>query len=220
VTGLGSLLNLAAFLVFVQELALLMFLVLRGVRRADSEADFVNGSESSAATTQLPRAKAIDGEEHVDDDTRFLFDVVARQNERLVQNIDALDNGLVAISVGIIAMTLFAGDKWFDLNPACRFASFFVLAESAVCTVLGHVTARFVGAEAEYVVYVSDFAVDFTESPGESTASAISSITRSAKINVVVRRLKRTFMMLATFLSVVAAVVIVVGRALGHVSTH
>jgi hypothetical protein len=199
--------SLFGFLVFVQEMVLLLVLslLLRGVRDSDAEGVVGHGAQCSPSVTPPSDVTAVDGDEQLDDDMRFLFDVVARQNEGLVQNIDAADNGLIAVAVGIIAITLFTADKWFDLDPNCRFAGFFFLLESAVCIVLGYVTVRFVGAKAENVAQHTDFAIDFAESPAEATSSAISSFTQAAKIQVAVRRLKRTFMMLATFMAVVAA---------------
>ncbi len=51
-------------------------------------------------------------DQELDSDTRFLCDVVARDNEAVIQNIDALDNGLIAVAVGVIAAVLFLGDTW------------------------------------------------------------------------------------------------------------
>jgi len=111
---------------------------------------------------------------------------------------------------------VFAADKWLDLEPYLGFAGSFFLIESAVCAVLGYVKDQFVGVEAEDVVRLSDFAVDFAVSPVGSTSAAIWAITRSAKTGIMVRRFKRTSMMLATLLAGVAAGPIVAGRAFGR----
>ena len=189
-------------------------LVLCQARDTETEAVIVHGPASSTTPTPLPSVEATEGTGYLDDDIRFLFDVVARQNESIVQNIDALDNALIAVAVGAIAIALFAADKWPDLEPQLRFAGLFFLIESAVCTVLGYVTAQFVGVEDEGVIRLADFAADFAVSPLGSTSSAIWAITRSAKTHTMIRRFKRTSMMLATGLAIVAAVLIVAGRAI------
>ncbi|HEV2738107.1 MAG TPA: hypothetical protein VGU66_05960 [Candidatus Elarobacter sp.] len=195
-------------MMFAQEVALLSYFVVRAARTADTDGD------AGRLHAQVRGAYSQLDDERLDDDTRFLFDVIARQNEGIVQNIDTLDNGLIAVAVGIIAVTLFAADKWFDLDPILRFAGFFFLIESAVIALLGYLAVSFVGPGTADVVRLRDFAVDFSESAAEATASAIAEATRSAELNVVARRSKRAFIILATILAIVAAGLIVAAARL------
>jgi hypothetical protein len=204
-------------LVFVQELALLAYFAVRAIRDANVAAH--DGAlEIEVASAQDRPDDDDDG--RLSDDVRFLFDVVARQNEGIIQNIDALDNGLIAVAVGVIAIALFASDKWFDLDPNLRFAGFFFLSESAVVALFGYLTTYFMRDGTIDAVLLGEFVVDFSDSPVETTSLAISDISRSGKSNVVARRYKRAFMILTTLLAVVAAGVIVAARALGHSANH
>ena len=195
--------------VFVQELVLLAYCLVH-CRHVDAAGDGSPRAEARGAKKSLHNV-----DQRVDDDTRFLFDVVARQNEGMIQNIDALDNGLIAVTVGIFAITLFTADKWYDLEPNFRFAALFFLGESAVVALGGYLTGYVVGRGESDVVRPGDFALDYADSAAKATSAAIADITRSGKTNVVVRRYKQTFVILATLLAGVAAGVIVAGRASG-----
>lgn len=201
---------------FVQELALLAYFAVHTAREANMAAD------NQALEREARRAadRPDDDNACLSDDVRFLYDVVARQNEGIIQNIDTLDNGLIAIAVSVIAIALFAADKWFDLDPNLRFAGFFFLIESAVIALFGYLTTYFTRGGTVDAVLLGEFAVDFADSAVEATSLAISDITRSGKSNVVVRRYKRGFMILTTLLAVVAAGVIVAGRALCDRTSH
>jgi hypothetical protein len=200
--------------VFVQELALLACCLARYGHGNEA------GGDPHQADVECADKRLDDVEEHLDDDTRFLFDVVARQNEGVVQNIDALDNGFIAVAVGIIAVTLFAADKWFDLDPNFRFASMLFLCESSVVALCGYLTSYVVLQEEQDIVRLGEFAMDFSESAVKATFSAISDITRTGRANVLARRYKRTFLTWATLLAGIATGVIVAGRAVGAASGH
>ena len=211
-------------LLFIQELTLLACLLMRAAPNADAQA----GNESRQTSAESaddehpsgPEQTAFAVEDDLDDDTRFLFDVVARQNESIVQRIDALDNGLIAVAVAVIVVALFVADKWFDFDPSFRFAGVIFLIESAICALFGYLTMHLIGGGAEDVVRLDDFAVDFSEARAKATFLAISNITRSGKTNFVVRRYKRAFITIATLLVIVAAGVVVAGRALGELPSH
>ena len=210
VADYGSMFGL---LVFAEELVFLAYCFVRGSRDSPAEEYEPAGEDTGSSSKYLD-----DDQERLDDNTRFLFDVVARQNEGIVQNIDALDNSLIAVVVGIMAVSLFAADKWFDLDPSFRFAGLFFLSESVVTALLGYSTIYFAKCGAREDTVLSHFAVDFSESPLEATSTAIAGLTRSAKANIVARRYKQTFVILATILTIVAAGMVLAGRALRHVA--
>lgn len=195
--------------VFVQELALLAYCLIR--YRYDDAA----GDGSPSAEVKSAEKRIDNGNERLDEDTRFLFDVVARQNEGMIQNIDALDNALIAVTVGIFAIALFTADKWYDLEPNFRFAGLFFLGESAVVALGGYLTVYVVARGEPDLVRLWNFAMDYADSAVKATSAAIADITRCGKTNVVVRRYKRTFVLPATLLAGIAAGVIVAGRAFG-----
>jgi hypothetical protein len=196
------------FIVFVQELALLAYCFLRSDRSAGAEEYKPPQDRARTAENSVD-----DKGETLDADTRFLFEVVARQNEAIVHNIDALDGALIAVVVGTIAIALFAADKWFDLNPNLRFAAFCFLSESAVAALLGYSAISFTKEETIDDAAFRFFVIDFAKSPLGATSSAIAGLTHSAKANMVARRYKQTFIIIATVLALIAAAVIVAGRS-------
>jgi|SRR5581483_1830747 len=91
--------------------AVLLGCLLRGLRRSRprglARQDSLETSRRRVYRRPAFRAEDVPaGDGSVSADTQFLFDVVARRTESAVQNIDALDNGIVAIIVGIIAVAL------------------------------------------------------------------------------------------------------------------
>jgi hypothetical protein len=156
-----------------------------------------------------------DDAEGLDDDTRFLFDVIERRNEGLVQNIDALDNDLIAVAVGLIAIALFGADKWFLSEPTYRFAAYVLLGESAACALFGYLSIYFVKSGAQDVVRLNDFVVDFGFEPIEATNSAIKATANAGEVNVMIRRAKRVALLVATVTLAAAVTLIVASRAFG-----
>ncbi|MDQ6941062.1 MAG: hypothetical protein M3169_00920 [Candidatus Eremiobacteraeota bacterium] len=215
-------------MLFMQELTLLGYFLLRAALHPGAEPDdeLLHSSTESAADERDderppdPEHAPFATEDDLDDDTRFLFDVVARRNESIIQRIDALDNGLIAVAVAVVVVTLFVADKWFEFDPDFRFACIFFLIESAICALFGYLTTQLIGGGAEDVVRLDDFTVDFSEARAKATFLAISNITRSGKTNVKVRRYKRAFITIATLLVIVAASVVVAARAMGELRTH
>lgn len=200
-------------LLFAHEVALLFYFVARSAHDAVRD--------RTREALQPPSVDPDDlADDHLDADTRFLFDIVARRNESIVQNLDALDNGLIAVTVAIIAVTLFAADKWFDLDPIFRLTGFFFLLESAAIALLGYLTTYFAEPRSVDDVALRNFAKDFFQSAAGATASAITDIVRSAERNAIARRLKRAFVILATALAMIGAMVLVTGRAFGGLPGH
>jgi hypothetical protein len=232
--------------VFVQELLLLAYLLGGAALDASRHPEELVGSstpkESSLSKDDTPDTPIF---EDVDEETRFLFDVVTRHNEALRQNIDALDAGLIAVAVGIVAGTLFIGDKWHDLAPLWRFAALLLIAEAAISAAVGYVSTFLavpgpglpstVGLAsgtnmkrersprvrgAQDTVLLTRFVIDFSSSPVEATTSAIDGILEFTKANARVRTQKRTFTVVATCFVFAASVLAVFARVYGPSGIH
>jgi hypothetical protein len=232
--------------IFVQELLLLALLLggaaLDALRHPEELAASSTPNESSLAQGDTADTPIF---EDVDDETRFLFDVVTRHNEALRQNIDALDAGLIAVAVGIVAVTLFIGDKWHDLAPSWRFAALLLIAEAAISAAVGYVstflaapgagfpdTAGLVSGTdlkrersprvrgAQDSVLLTRFVIDFSASPVDATTSAIDGILEFTKANTRVRTQKRTFTVVATCFVFAASVLLVFARVYGPAGNH
>lgn len=214
-----------AFVIFIEEVILLLYLFWREWRgAADRRREMATVRQSddtttAAATTRSPglgstAARDENSGARIDCDAQFLFDVVYRQHTSIVQNIDALDGALIAVAVGVVALGLFIGDKWFEIDDTWRCAGLFVLGEATLAVILGYLTIYF-GAGAEDPGKLADFVVDFSSAPVEATFSAIENFTRSAEMNVQIRRWKRSSIVLSTVLVFAAASLAIVGRSLG-----
>jgi hypothetical protein len=207
--------------VFCQEAAGILYLFAREIilarrEKAQEVADDGPFADDDAAAGPDSDSGEEDGDtEGLDDDTRFLFDVIERRNEGLVQNIDALDNGLIAVAVGLIAIALFGGDKWFVSEPTYRFAGYVLLGESALYALCGYLSIYFVKSGAQDVVRLNDFVVDFGFEPVEATNSAIRATANAGEVNVMVRRTKRIALLVATMTLAAAAALIVAARVFG-----
>jgi hypothetical protein len=201
--GCGS---TVSFIIFAQEVLLLLAVAVRSSVTPQTAAPEAQAERDVA--TEAVSGRTGNGDE-LDDDTRFLYDVVAREHERLVQNTDAIDNALIAIAVGIIAAALFAADKFVDLQPDDRCAAFFLLGESAVATIAGYLSRT------PDFGSLHGFLVDFAAWPLAATLTAVEGLTEASKASRTIRRVKRYCVILATVLVVAAGIVIIVGRAHG-----
>jgi hypothetical protein len=187
-----------AFVIFLLEVfALLVFAVVFFMRSPTS--DDADTEAASGATESYD----------LDEPTKFLFDVVARDNERVVQNIDAIDSALIAIAVGIIAVALFAGDKFAELNPDDRLDAFVLLGVSAITTIAGYLLrTRELGR-------LFAFAVDFAAFPQSTAEAVIEGLIAASEAGRRVREVKKACVVLATALAAVASIFVIVGRARG-----
>jgi hypothetical protein len=202
-----------AFIIFLHELALIPILLMNSSRAGPNDGEPSSDHDSS----RIIEADT-NNAERLDDDMRFLYDVAARDNEGVVQNIDALDNGLIAVAVGIFAVALFVGDKWFVLEPAYRFVALTLLGESAIIALLGYFSTYLV--KATELVRVGELIVEAGLYPKDAIERAITAFIVSGQSNRKVRLIKRTLVTAATSLTFVAAILCVVGRALGDAVHH
>ncbi|MBV8370616.1 MAG: hypothetical protein JO036_17025 [Candidatus Eremiobacteraeota bacterium] len=74
---------------------------------------------------------------NVDDDA-FAFDVVARANEALRANVDAVDSALTAILAGVVAVIVFTTDKLRDLPDPDRWIAGVLLGAATLTCALGY----------------------------------------------------------------------------------
>jgi hypothetical protein len=202
-----------AFIFFLHELALIPILLMNSSRAGPNDGEPSSDHDSS----RIIEADT-DNAERLNDDMRFLYDVAARDNEGVVQNIDALDNGLIAVAVGIFAVALFVGDKWFVLEPTFRFVALTLLGESAIIALLGYFSTYLV--KATELVRVGELIVEAGLYPKDAIERAITAFIVSGQSNRKVRLIKRTLVTAATSLTFVAAILCVVGRALGDTVHH
>jgi len=167
--------------------------------------------------TEHAATETTDPDEALDRDSAFLYDVVARENERIVQSIDALDTTLIAVVVGIVAVALFAGDKFSELQPNDRCAGFILLAEAAAAALLGYFSAPtfLLGENTAEFGPILEFVSDFSSLPLTTTLSAIGDLIAAATLNRSIRLAKRRWILLATAYFFVATVCLIIARAHG-----
>ncbi|MBV8645745.1 MAG: hypothetical protein JO225_17725, partial [Candidatus Eremiobacteraeota bacterium] len=100
---------------------------------------FLLGAALAQPRAPDPRPQAIGPEADVDErDDQFVYDVVARYNETVVQNIDALDNAFLALVAGVTAMAVFATDKVYELAPTEEQWALVALGCSALLCFVGY----------------------------------------------------------------------------------
>jgi hypothetical protein len=194
------------FVFFVHEVLLLLALIMwcRGTAQMPA-----GGRERERDLGADSGSRAQTDNDELDDDTRFLYDIVAREHERLVQNIDAIDNALIAIAVGIVAAALFAGDKFAAFQPNDRCAAFLLLGEAVLATIAGYVSRTPDSGR------LDGFLVDFATWPLVATLAAIEGLTLASGVTRTIRRIKRNCAVFATVLVVTAGILIIVGHAHG-----
>ena len=120
-----------------------------------------------------------------------MYDVAARFNEMVTSNIDAVDNTLLAVLAGVVAVALLTIDKLRELDPVREQWVFGFLLFAAVCCVVGYVAGRSrVLFDERDGIRPQRFIPDFALYPQAATA-AIADLVQAGEMNLRARRFKR-----------------------------
>ena len=147
-----------------------------------------------------------------DGDDTFLYDVLARTNEGVVNNIDAVDLALLAVLAVIAAVVGFGIDKVREIASPWNWAAFGLLGASALLCVLGYLIGVFKTREA---IDPRRFLIDFADDPEGTRATAATGTARAYRQNAWDRRAKRVAIALALGFLVLGSLLIAMARSSG-----
>jgi len=143
----------------------------------------------------------------------FVYDVAARFNEMLTSNIDAVDNTLLALLAGIVAVALLTIDKARALETAHEYWVFGLLLAAAVTCVVGYFSGRpLLGFDERDGIRPLRFIPDFTVDPQGATAAAIYDLVQAGETNLRVRRFKKTTAILSMLVLLAGVIVLALAR--------
>jgi len=161
-----------------------------------------------------PRPQAIEPAAEIDEgNDQFVYDVVARFNEAVVQNIDALDNAFLALVAGATAIAVFTADKIYELAPTEEHWALVALGCSALLCFLGYASSYWKTANGS--PDPRRFVEEFGTSPTDATLRAISETMQVSSRNLAVRSVKRALAFAAMALLFASTVVVLLARAHG-----
>lgn len=150
-------------------------------------------------------------------DDAFVYDVVTRFNESLLGNIDAIDAAVTAVLAGDVAVGVFAIDKIRELHHAEEIWAVGMLSSSLVACVLAYVIGFPIGPRRRDGVNLRPFVADVIMRDNAAISNAVETVMRAGELNLTVRLWKRTLVVAAMLLLLVAGIVIALARLGGNV---
>lgn len=143
----------------------------------------------------------------------FAYDVVARANEALRANVDAIDTALTAILAGVVAVIVFTADKLRDLPDPDRWIAVMFLGGATLSCVLGYVIGvSWRGFGKRDGVRPATFIPDFLRHADLATADATKQLVKAGEVNFIVRLWKQIFATAALSLLLAGVAVVTLAR--------
>jgi hypothetical protein len=142
----------------------------------------------------------------------FVYDAVARVNEGLVGNIDAIDTVLTAILAGALAAVLFTADKLADLPHAPGICALVLFCCSALTCALGYFVGLWSGVWNLDGIRPRNFIADVVKEPGLALLGAIRAQIEAGETNMTIRLYKRVSALIAVLLLIGGVASVAVAR--------
>ena len=150
-------------------------------------------------------------------DDAFVYDVVTRFNESLLENIDAIDTAVTAVLAGDVAIAVFAIDKIRELHRAEEYWAIGLLFGSVLACLCAYVIGFPIGPRRRDGVKLRPFVADVIIRYDAAFSNAIETVMRACELNLTVRFSKRALVLAAMILLLAGVVVVALARLGGHV---
>ena len=174
-----------------------------------------NRQRDFARPSHLPTGDGKDGWDAELEDP-FLYDVVTRFNESLVENIDAIDAAVTAVLTGNVAIAVFAIDKIRELHHTEECWAIGLLLGSLLACVCAYIIGFPVGALRRDGVLPRRVIADVITRRDVAISSAIATMMQAGELNLIVRLWKRALVVAALLLLLAGGVVVALARLSGN----
>ena len=150
-------------------------------------------------------------------DDAFVYDVVTRFNESLLENIDAIDTAVTAVLAGDVAIAVFAIDKIRELHRAEEYWAIGLLFGSVLVMPLSYASASPSARAERDGVKLRPFVADVIIRYDAAFSNAIETVMRACELNLTVRFSKRALVLAAMIFLLAGVVVVALARLGGNV---